>query len=163
MQKKRRCFTCKKRHGNEALACSSPWLPIIVNDCYNEFICRDCYLFFQTNRVISVEPDTLLYKPHNNNRFTPFFFFDMIQKPFIALLLNAAPLYSGRCILITLLSPLSPSDSLSLRDSAPSLAKLRVWRGLSGTRQVYTRHRWRREQRQREVKECSKHAGRDRG
>ncbi|KAH9004749.1 hypothetical protein EDB86DRAFT_1984674 [Lactarius hatsudake] len=35
----------------------------------------------------------------------------VIQRPFIALLLNAAPLYGGRCILITLLSPLPPSDS----------------------------------------------------
>jgi hypothetical protein len=38
----------------------------------------------------------------------------MIQKPFIALLLDAAPLYSGRCIPVTLLSPFLPTRFPSL-------------------------------------------------
>ena len=50
----------------------------------------------------------------------------MIQRPFIALLLNAAPLYSSRCILLTLLSPLSPSDSPPFASQPSDLDKLRV-------------------------------------
>ena len=62
-------------------------------------------------------------------------------RPFIALLLNAAPLYSGRCILLTLHSPLSPSDSPPFVPQPSDLDKLRVWRALA-TQDRTVRYRW---------------------
>ena len=65
----------------------------------------------------------------------------MIQRPFIALLLNAAPLYSGRRTLINSTCTPLPFDLRPFVPQPSGLAKLRAWRALA-TQDSTTRHRW---------------------